>query len=262
MAINPNDPLVKNLIDFGLSEKEAKIYLALLELEIAPVQEVAKIAGINRSSAYVVLELLKKKGLASTSNEKKIQEYVATSPEALLQTADHLVKKQEIIKGGISNIVPDLKAIYKGTKRKPKVRVFEGKNGLITALSEILQSKSKVVRMSSSCEKISEVIPEFLAEFGEKRLALKIRFRAIYPACQAAEAILSMAPHFYDAVVIPKNKYPFSADIAIFDDKIGYISFEKNNLITIIIENKEMAEVMDGLFELAWKEAERIGKKR
>ena len=49
------------LKNFGLSEKEAKIYLALLELEAATVFETAKQSGINRSSAYVVLEALQKK---------------------------------------------------------------------------------------------------------------------------------------------------------------------------------------------------------
>jgi len=261
MAINPNDPLVKNLIDFGLSEKEAKIYLALLELEIAPVQEVAKIAGINRSSAYVVLESLKKKGLASTSNEKKIQEYVATAPEALLQTADHLVKKQELIKGGISNIVPDLKAIYKGTKRKPKVRVFEGKQGLINALSETLVSKEKLIRFSSSAENLLKTIPEYLAEYGQRRYQLGFRLKFLLIDGKAADAITSLLPKGYDAVYIPKDKYPFPADLAIFDDKIGYMSIEKGTITTIIIEEKNIAKVMRGLFDLAWEEAGRISKK-
>jgi len=53
--------LHKQLVNFGLSEKEAKIYLALLELEMATVFEVSKQSGINRSSAYVVFGRLKEK---------------------------------------------------------------------------------------------------------------------------------------------------------------------------------------------------------
>lgn len=58
-----NEVLIRNLTEFGLSDKEARIYLALLELEIATAFDTAKHAGINRSSTYVVLESLKKKGL-------------------------------------------------------------------------------------------------------------------------------------------------------------------------------------------------------
>jgi len=261
MTMNSNDPLIKNLIDFGLSEKEAKIYLALLELEIAPVQEVAKIAGINRSSAYVVLESLKKKGLASTSNEKKIQEYVATSPEALLQTADHLVKKQELIKGGISNIVPDLKAIYKGTKQKPKVRVFEGREGLINAMSLALNNKEKVIRAFSSGENILKILPDFITAWAHKRVDLDILLHGIYVDNQASRDLIQTLPKKVKIVYVSKKDHPSPVDMLIFDNTIGYLIVDKGEITTIVFENKEMSMAMKGIFDLAWKEAERAGGK-
>ena len=93
--------LHKKLTDFGLSEKEAKIYLALLELEAATVSEAAKNSGINRSSAYVVLEALRKKGIVGISDDKKVRRYLAASPETLLRSAITSAQKQEEIKSGI-----------------------------------------------------------------------------------------------------------------------------------------------------------------
>ncbi len=69
--------LIKDLIEFGLSEKEAKIYIALLELEIATVNEIAKKAGVNRSSTYVTLDGLISKGFVSISDDKNIRHYCA-----------------------------------------------------------------------------------------------------------------------------------------------------------------------------------------
>jgi sugar-specific transcriptional regulator TrmB len=105
--------LLKQLQNFGLSEKEGKIYLALLELEMATVFEVAKVR-INRSSAYVVLEALKKKGLVGISDDKKVRKYIAASPETLLHSAKTAAQKQEALKDGIESIIPELKALYKG----------------------------------------------------------------------------------------------------------------------------------------------------
>ena len=68
----PTDTLIK----FGLSEKEASVYIALLELEVAVVQEIASAAGINRSSTYVVLEALQKRGLVNTNAGRGIKKYV------------------------------------------------------------------------------------------------------------------------------------------------------------------------------------------
>ena len=87
MSKDTNNVLVKHLTEFGLSEKEAKVYLALLELEVATATEIAKNSNIKRSSTYVVLESLKEKGLVGTTEEKRIQRFVASSPDFLLYQA-------------------------------------------------------------------------------------------------------------------------------------------------------------------------------
>ena len=46
-----------------VSRKKAKIYLAALQLGGDKVQEIAVKAGLKRSTAYVILDELKQKGL-------------------------------------------------------------------------------------------------------------------------------------------------------------------------------------------------------
>jgi len=60
--------LLKDLTSLGLSDKEAKTYLTLLELEVASVAEITKASGLNRSSTYVTLEMLKKRGLVNINH--------------------------------------------------------------------------------------------------------------------------------------------------------------------------------------------------
>ena len=55
----------EKLQELGLSEKEARVYLALFELGPSVVSGLAKKAGINRSTTYVILETLAKRGLVS-----------------------------------------------------------------------------------------------------------------------------------------------------------------------------------------------------
>lgn len=54
MKFPPNNLLIKSLLEYGLTDREAVVYLSLLELEVASANEIAKNAGIKRSSAYVV----------------------------------------------------------------------------------------------------------------------------------------------------------------------------------------------------------------
>lgn len=260
MSKSNNNLLIKNLTDFGLSDKEAVVYLSLLELELAGVQEIAKKAGINRSSTYVVLESLKAKGLVGTSDDKKVRQFVAASPEMLHRVASEQARKQEEIRKSINEIVPELKALHKATKLKPKVSVFEGKEGLMAAFEDILYCKEKLVRISSSLMNLVTIIPQnFFPDFVQKRISLGIKMHGIHPNDGINKKLMEIHPGFDTPILIPKDKYKFPADMAIYDDKIGYMSPE-NGGIAILIENKEIANVMKNMFDLAWEEAKRLNK--
>lgn len=252
---------IKSLIEFGLSEKEAKAYIALLELEIAGVQEIAKASGINRSSAYVTLESLKKQGLVSISDDKNVRRYIATPPEAILRSAEDKAHKQEQILKKIEKVVPEMKALFKGTKRKPAVKVFEGKAGLISAFEDVLKSREKLMRVYSAPGNLIHIIGNYLPEFVGKRFKLGIKMRGIHPA----DDIYSRAaqkPNKYDTyAIVPHSNDKFPADMAIYDDKIGYMSAD-NGGMAIIIESKEMSSVMKNIFDLAFVEATRIKKNK
>jgi sugar-specific transcriptional regulator TrmB len=254
--------LIKQLVEFGLSEKEARVYLALLELEVAAVSEIAKTAEVNRSSAYVVLESLKKKGLVSVSGDKKIQNYVAVSPELLLHEAENRAKKTQDLKNKINNILSELKALHKDTKHRPKVMVFEGKSGLREVYWDILKTPgANDLRVFADPARIFNLFPDFMNQ-NIARIKKGIKMYAINPATKESINLLKMPLRNSqdEFALIPKNKFNFSSDIAIWGDKIGLASPREQ--FGIIIENKEIAEMLRNSFELAWQEAKRLAKKR
>ena len=53
--------LIEVLNKTGLHEKEAKVYLALLELGTADVSDIAAKAGVKRPTSYLVLDELKER---------------------------------------------------------------------------------------------------------------------------------------------------------------------------------------------------------
>ena len=61
-------PFLKQL---GLLEKEAKVYLASLELGEATVLELAKKSALNRTTVYVEIEKLGQRGLVSSIEKGK-----------------------------------------------------------------------------------------------------------------------------------------------------------------------------------------------
>lgn len=255
------ESFIKELINFGLSDKEAKIYVSLLELEAATVFEIAKHSGINRSSAYVVLESLTEKGFSGFSDDKKVRRYVAASPEILLQSARREAKKHEDVKTGIETILPELKALHKDTRRKPVVKVFEGKNGLISTFEDTFSSKEKVMRVASAADKIYNLLPDYFPQYLVRRVKKGIKMYGIHPMNEAVGAlnVISEKMKLDEPIVIPKEKYNPGADLAIYDDKIGYMTADDGGF-AVIIESKEIAEVMKSIFDLAFEEAKRLNK--
>ncbi len=61
------------LVDIGLTEKEAAVYLTLLRFGTRPTTFVAHKAGLNRGSAYVALHSLLAKGLVAKTSKRKVQ---------------------------------------------------------------------------------------------------------------------------------------------------------------------------------------------
>ena len=110
----------KELQALGLSEKEAKVFLASLELGPDTVQNIAKKSGINRPTAYVQIESLKKKGLMSEVEKGKKVLNTAESPERLSSLLNALEKELDFKKIEIKRILPALQELSLGAGERPK----------------------------------------------------------------------------------------------------------------------------------------------
>ncbi|MEX1112802.1 MAG: helix-turn-helix domain-containing protein [Candidatus Andersenbacteria bacterium] len=252
-------PLLRKLINFGLSEKEAEIYLMLLKLEVAKANEVAEQTGINRSSTYVVLESLKRRGLVGVSDDKKIRRYVAVSPDNLLHMALTTARKQEKVAGDIESIVPELEALRKHARRRPSVRVFEGVNGAREVYWDIFSTKAKDLRVYANPINIFNRIPGF-QDHDKERGKRKIKMQAINPATKEVLELYKHArPHQpFEVALIPEKSFKFSSDMGIYADRVAFVSPQDN--FGVVIESQEIAEMLKHSFDLSWKEAKRLNK--
>jgi len=83
--------LIKEVESIGLSEKEARVYLAVLEMGQASVQDIGKKADVNRATTYVILDSLMKKGMIATFGEGKKSVFIAEAPHGL----NNIIREQE-----------------------------------------------------------------------------------------------------------------------------------------------------------------------
>ena len=78
----------RQLMDLGFSENEAKVYLAVLELNEAPISRIAERAQIHRVTCYDVLEYLRRRELVVKLAKNRKIYYRASSPKHLVRWSD------------------------------------------------------------------------------------------------------------------------------------------------------------------------------
>jgi len=252
--------LIEKLEKFGLSRKEAKIYVVLLELGPSPVQEIAKKASINRSTVYVLLGSLSEHGLVGISEKDGVKVYNPAPPERLIQFLEESVKKYTELVGLAHGLVPELKAMYVGVGPKPKVQFFEGLEGIKTAYEDTLTAQ-ETIRAYASIENMHKVLPDYFPEYYQRRSQKNIKIRAIFPDTpEARERITHNTEEAREAMLVPKEKYAFTQEINLYDNKVVFMSLLEK--FALIIESAELAEAFKKVFEMSWAEASRLNKQR
>lgn len=245
--------LAQELQKIGLSEKEAKVYLAAMELGQAPVQKISQKAKVNRATTYVILEGLQKKGVISTIDKGKKRFFIAESPHALHNI---ISEQQEALKGKaahLKELLPQLQTLHNLHPSKPVVRFYEGKEGLKTMQEIFLQANSNEALMFYSPNQVEEVFtPEEIESHRQKRLNKKIKTRAICAHSKDGNNEVQDS----DIRHVSEEKFPFNSDIEIWDDKVMIASL-KGNISGVIIESQVIADTFRSIFELAFNGADK-----
>ncbi len=199
--------MVKNYTDslqqLGLSENEASVYVALLGLGRASVQDIASEAGIKRPTTYLVLDELRKKGFVLKEPHTKRSLYTAKDPEEAIQE-----RLLEINKAAKS--IPELKAIQ---KRMDTVNLlyFEGLSGMKTAFNykmETLKGTSFVGFYAKADEVHNKEFLHFFDEWNNSLAVNNIAFRGIAPRDPSLDVFRKKDKQYGREVkMVPPEKY-------------------------------------------------------
>jgi len=237
----------QELSEFGLTEKEIKVYLACLYLGSALVNEIAHRAGTHRTYTYDVLKSLKKQGLVSFVIKSGKQYFEVAKPEKLLS----ILKERE---GKIASILPELNTLYKSAIEKPKVEVYEGKEGLKTIFDDILRHRGELITYGST-EKLTKILQFYFPNFIKLRIKNRVPVRVITE--RSAE---SLKIHVADKQELREMRFvagvQFPSTIYIYGNNVAILSLEKD-IVGLLIEDQNIAATQKYIFELLWKQTER-----
>jgi sugar-specific transcriptional regulator TrmB len=232
------------LENIGLTAKESRTYLAALEIGSSPVSKIASKAKLNRVTAYDILEKLVKKGLINFFTKDKIKYFTATDPEIVVNE----FRKRT---SDLQKALPDLKRLH-GDTIHPRVRYFEGLEGIKSIYADTLTSKTEILNYGNSQE-IRSQWPTYDEDYVKKRAELGIRLRGVAIDDEFGRWVKDKdEENLREIRLISKEQFNFTNEINIYDDKVAIISF-KDELIGMIIESHEIAHTQRAIFKMIWE---------
>src|SRR3989344_8460575 len=126
----------ESLKEVGISEREIKVYLALLKTGRTATGNLIKESGVSASKIYQTLDKLVSKGLASYVIISKTKYFSASNPENLIGLIDEKKK-------AIQEVIPELKEIEKKRENIQEAEVYEGIKGIKSAFNKIIENLNK-----------------------------------------------------------------------------------------------------------------------
>lgn len=246
--------LNKDLELIGLGEKEAKTYLAALELGQSNIQQIAKKSGIKRTTVYDIIESLKKKGLLTQANRGKKTFFSASNPHKL---EDDLEEKRHVLK----RMLPELLSMANTLDAKPKVQFFEGFEGIKEVYKDTLHFPDQELLAWVSNEAIGVFDSDFLNNhYLPKRVVKKIWVRAIAPDVQEMQGYKEIDENSLRKTrLTDAQAFPLKIEINLYGkNKIAVMSFEEK--FGMIIESQKFFETLKSIFEMNWRALESRNK--
>lgn len=255
-----NEALVAQIEELGLSNKEARVYIANLMLGPAGVQQIADTSGIKRVTTYVILEALVGLGLASQTSHAKRTLFNAESPENLRRLLEK--KEQSILeqKQQLDELLPELASLSTPPKDAPTVKFYDSAEGIRTIVKTVMsEAKAQGIKKLygiSNLDQLFEFFPEIEgAQANPDRLEAGIFSQYIYTSSQGAIYGPSDRASNRNSRYIPFEKYPINGDLNVVGDTIVLLTFTGARPLGIVIQSQQLSKAMQSVFELAWEAA-------
>lgn len=243
----------KILEEFDLKRAKGTVYLAALEVGTGSAQEIARRAGLPRTTTHEIIQQLVAQGLVSFISRGRARIYSAEHPAKL----ERLLKEKE---RSLATVLPELVSRFNTRGLRPRVRFYEGVEGIKTVFEDTLTVKEKKLRGILSMKELYEIPgKDFMDDYVRRRVRQGIKLQVIrsekkeveatWPSSDSEKRVLHFAP---DQMIFPMTVY-------IYDKKVGLIGTKKETF-GMIIESEDFAVTLKNFFEVLWQ-VTRVGER-
>lgn len=239
----------------GLREEHYKVYLANLEWGTTSITNIARKSGIPRTTIYLLIKDLLKLGLVTQSMKQGNKMYTPADPDYLVM----LLEKQKLeIDNSISNLnenMNELKAMQTKKGKKPKVEYLEGSEGIMQAYERSLEAEEILIQCFTQDYK-SVVSDKFFDSYFERFFSSDTKSKELLTL--GDDEYCSKYGSSKNLQLMVPTPGSNETDMMIYGNTVIFVSFNKDNPYSLIIEDEDIANSMRNMYSQAWEYAKSV----
>ncbi|MCC6520841.1 hypothetical protein IT403_02585 [Candidatus Nomurabacteria bacterium] len=237
---------IEILKDIGLTENEARVYLACLGLGSTTALSIARTTEIKRPTVYTVLESLQARGLVSTELHGFKKKFVAERPEKLEEVL-------ELKKNKFKTLLPQLQAMQNAQDDGGFIRYFEGMEGIKSVYESMIRDikPHEDYSVIGNMDKLLPLDQKFFEDFFSRRAKLNINLRILVQHNEAGDWFKKFEKNINAKVKYLPETTKLNTNLVMIPRRM-LIHELTEPIKGIVIENKRTIDMQRELFEIMW----------
>lgn len=235
-----------NVVEAGLSENEARVYIAALSLGPSSVKDIAKHAGLKRTTVYPIFESLQDQGLMNIQIKGFKRNYAAEDPSRL----EGLLEKK---KQRLTDSLAQLATIYGLKHSDTAIKHYDGIESTEAVYNSLLNDVSvgEDYYIFSSLKDLWKTAPDFFSDFLERRGKLNIKVKAILIDSAESRKYKETRECLNEEVRLLPANTKFTGNFVAIPKKV-LIHHLTAPVWAMSIENRNVVQVFQEMFRLSW----------
>lgn len=237
----------------GLTESQARGYLALIQNGTLTPVELAAGTGESRTNGYAIADKLVELGLATKKDGVRAV-YAAAHPSALEALAEKrrkvVIANERTVKDGMSPLID----LFYAHTEQPGTRVLQGIDGIKSVYEDTLRAPGNEIYLLRTTADEVDLGLNYLNNYRERRAAAGIHTYALTPDTAIARRNRDTEDErmLFHRTMIAPDAYTAPVEIDIYGHKVALIAYGETQMATIIT-SPPIAEAMRQLFRLVMK---------
>jgi len=245
--------IIHLLEKLGLSDKESRVYFAMLELGQTTALDIARVSEVKRTSVYDTIERLQKRGLVTEQHVGLKRKFIAESPQILQSLLDSQQSE-------LQNVLPELIGMHRYPANEQSVKIYEGTEGLKNALLSMLDGlkPGDSYYVIANIEGILEIVEDFFYDFTKKRSEYPIELKTMLQDGPLTREYVKWAKRTREEIILFTPEQSFAANIVVTPYRV-VMPHIKPFTGAISIENPQAVATHQQLFRMLWNTFEKEG---